>query len=769
MRGQWAYVAISALLAIVSATSFPSFLPFFIFAALLFFLWLQHKRKLAFIVACSFLFMLPYFHWYDQQNKTNYHEGMLSAKGKVISSPEIDGDLMTFAVETNQGEKLTARYTLKTKQEMKSTNNIRPGDICNFSGKLEKPKNNTNENAFNYKRYLYFQQIHWLYKLDKIGHCTYKPSWKDHLENYRQKMIEWIHHKFPEKTAGFVLALTVGYQNNIPEEDLAAYRKLGIVHILSISGLHVSILIASLYIFLLRLGISKEQTIMILICFLPFYALLTGGAPPVVRASLMAALIMGGTLFKQNMPLSDSISFSFLLMTFLDPYEVFHLGFQLSYAVTFSLILSRQIFQKCRNSLQLLAAVSFVAQTVSLPIICYYFYQFSLLSFIMNIMFVPLYTFFLLPLTMITLILTVISSSIGSIFVSLLHTSFTLSSKTALFFGDLPFFTITTGKPSVFLFLLQYIIFISLFFQMEHKPMAKWGKPILCSGLLTALLLIAGKMTMPGEVTVLDVGQGDSIFIREPGLGNSYLIDTGGMAVFEKESWQMRKKPFSIALDVLIPYFQSKGVEEIEILFLTHGDYDHIGESLTLIKQFRVNKLVIPKYFSREELEKQIVKEAKNRGIEIFELEAGDRITGRTAFHVLSPFTKSDSKNNDSLVLMAKIGGLRWLFTGDLEESGERHMIKQYPKMTADVVKIGHHGSRTSTSDIFLQTIDPKIGVISAGRNNRFGHPHQEVLNRLKKQNVSIFRTDQLGAVQYKYRKSQGTFLFYPPYDTLTK
>lgn len=766
MRGQWVFAAMSVLFAAIStpASSF-FYLPFGAFLALLFFLQANRKTKTAVIAIFSFASMFIYFQWYDHSNVTKYRQGDFTTVGRFVSIPHIDGDQITFTLQTKDQEKLMARYTFQSKAEKRNGYNWKPGYVCHFSGDLERPKKNTNEHAFNYQQYLFYQHIHWIFEITSINHCTYEPKLTDSIHHYRQKIIGWLDDHFPEETAGFVKALTVGDQESIPQEDLEVYRQLGIVHLLSISGLHVGIVIFVLYRILVRIGISREQTIFIVLLFLPVYAVFTGGAPPVVRAALMAGFLLIGRLFKKPVPPEDAISLSFLLMVWFRPYDIFHIGFQLSYVVTFALIASERIFKKCENPFSSLATVSLIAQASSLPLICYYFHQFSLLSIVMNILFVPLYSFIFLPFVLITLIVSVIPNQLSSLFTLLLHWMFSYSAKLAHFCAEFDVFVITTGKLPFSVMILLCLIILFLFMQMEQKPIVQWWRSMLAAICGTAFLFLAVKMIQPGEVTVLDVGQGDSIFIKEPGLGKSYLIDTGGAVSFEKESWQEEKEQYSIGRQVLIPYFRSKGINEIDVLFLTHGDYDHIGEAIAIIRNFRINKIVIPANFMRDELERKILYEAQKRGIDIYEAEAGDVVNG---FHILSPTAQSDSKNDGSLVLLAEFGGMKWLFTGDLEEQGEKALLETFPNLTADVLKIGHHGSKTSTSEPFLKTVKPTYGIISAGRKNRFGHPHKEVIERLKKNRVHILRTDQMGAVQFKFRgKRGGTFLFYPPYDTL--
>ncbi|MED5074483.1 DNA internalization-related competence protein ComEC/Rec2, partial [Anoxybacillus geothermalis] len=274
-----------------------------------------------------------------------------------------------------------------------------------------------------------------------------------------------------------------------------------------------------------------------------------------------------------------------------------------------------------------------------------------------------------------------------------------------------------------------------------------------------ALQLAAPYVDPHGEVTVLDVGQGDCIYIELPYRKAVYLIDTGGAAEWGKESWRRRAHPFSVGRDVVVPFLKAQGVRTIDKLILTHDDADHIGSAPEVFEAVKVKEMVTsPGALPR------VQKMARPFSGPVRTAVRGERWTeGGVQFIVLHPEKGNNEDNNGSLVLLARLGGLIWLFAGDIEEEAEQALIRAYPELRADVLKVAHHGSKTSTTEPFLRTIKPRAAIISVGRYNRYGHPSSEVLMRLRQQRAIVWRTDENGAIRYVYGENGGTFQVMKP------
>ncbi|MDF2856342.1 MAG: hypothetical protein K0Q87_2193, partial [Neobacillus sp.] len=237
----------------------------------------------------------------------------------------------------------------------------------------------------------------------------------------------------------------------------------------------------------------------------------------------------------------------------------------------------------------------------------------------------------------------------------------------------------------------------------------------------------------------------------------------GGIVSFPEEEWKRKKKPYEVGRDVVVPFLKGKGITKIDMLILTHGDMDHIGGAFSVITELRVGQIIMPSVAEPSETEESLIQLAKKMGIPVVKIFEGGQWESRNSeFNVLAPEKEyKGERNSGSIALFARVGGLNWFFGGDLEQNGEERIIMKYPQMTIDVLKAGHHGSKTSTSERFINQIKPKVALISAGEKNRYGHPHNEVLERLN--SIAVYRTDKHGAITYRFYQDNGTFSGYLP------
>lgn len=328
--------------------------------------------------------------------------------------------------------------------------------------------------------------------------------------------------------------------------------------------------------------------------------------------------------------------------------------------------------------------------------------------------------------------------------------------------SKLPFNTIVLGRPD-YILLVAYILSILFFFYKWEKE--ETPKSVMKAFLVPLAIIFFHICTnvwqLKGEVTMIDVGQGDSILIQLPFNRGTYLIDTGGTLRFATDEWKERKKSFEVGEDVLVPFLKSKGITTLDKLIITHGDMDHAGGAFALMEQINVKEVVLPNIEEQSELEQRLIDKCEEIKVPVYFASQGDRWSaGNTEFVVLSPKEKTATDKNDaSIVLYTELGGLKWLFTGDLGVEGEEKIIDTFKHLKVDVLKVAHHGSKTSTGEEFLEKIQPKVALISVGLNNRFGHPHQEVVDRLKEHDIIIYRTDEQGAIIYHFIGDKGTFL----------
>ncbi|MBT2574355.1 DNA internalization-related competence protein ComEC/Rec2 [Bacillus sp. ISL-51] len=759
-------------LAAVSATAGIAAAIFFsvIFFFLLFLLFVIVKTKQRTLsIVCLFSFCL-YFILYtaaDSANVSAYRTGNYTEHAAILDIPKIDGDRLSAVIRTRDKEKWAASYKIQSLEEKRKIAQLEPGMSCTFTGSLEEPKHATVPGGFDYKEYLYRQHIHWLFSVSSIQNCTKseKPSFK--LLHIRKYFISVIRGHVPESSAGIAEALTVGERFLVEDDVLSAYQKLGIVHLMAISGMHVGLIAAGLFYVLIRIGITREKAGVLLLLFLPVYTVLTGAAPSVLRASLMLGFYVAGNLFKRRIHSSAAISLSYLLLLLFNPYLLWDIGFQLSFAVSAALILSSAILKNARGKLVQLATASFVAELTSLPFLLYYFQQISLVSFPMNMIVVPFYTLFVIPCSVIGFLVLLVSRSAGEFVFYWFDLVMVWAHRLITSAASIDSFTIVVAKPSLLSLILLAISIFTIFAVIEKHGILRLRKSALFFCAVFVYIAIRPYLSPEGEADMLDIGQGDSLFMSAPHQRGTIMIDTGGMLSYSDEAWKEKRHPYSIGEKVLIPFLNGKGVKKLDALILTHADQDHIGEAGILIKKHRVKRLIVPVGFVKKPKDNDILQMAKEENISITEAERGDTITaGDLRFEVLSPEgPDARSKNDSSLVLWTFLGGVSWLLTGDLEMNGEQEVLDAFPSLKADILKAGHHGSKSSTGEAFLKQLKPKTALISAGKHNRYHHPNQEVLDRLKAYSVNVLRTDVSGTIQYRFKSGFGTFSVFPPYD----
>ncbi|MGM0874335.1 MAG: DNA internalization-related competence protein ComEC/Rec2 [Bacillota bacterium] len=768
MKGKLLFLAVSACFSIMMCRFQFHFLLILTTVAFLVFLLFKNERLLFLFSSVTIFLFICIYSFTELHNKTSLKEGTYTTNGIVSSIPTSDGNKFKGYIKNSHGEKLIFYYTIKSLEEKNALNKINPGNICSFNGELVMPKSPTMPNAFDYKQYLHDHHIHWQFQVEEIEVCKAgKTDGLMFLLEIRKNGLAFIEDHFPYSSVGIVQALLFGEIRLLDHDVETAYQELGVVHLLAISGSHVALLVSGIYYIFIYCGITHEKTRIVLILLLPVYMILTGAAPSVIRATFMVILYFLVKLIKRKISSLDVISFTFLVLLLINPYYLFQVGFQLSYVVSFGLLLSFGIVEYFSSWLVKLTIVSFIAQLCAMPLLFFHFYEISLISLPMNMLFVPLYSFVILPLAIVATLITAASSTIGAHIVNLFSDMLQLTHQIVLIATAFPYTTFTTGRPHV-LITIGYIC-STLFLFLRFERFYSLKKLIQPAIYLLVVFIIQAQLphiNPYGKVLMLDVGQGDSIFIQRPFNKGSYLIDTGGRLAFPIEEWEKTRHPFSIAEDVTVPYFKSIGVTELDVLFLTHGDMDHIGEALRLMEEVKIKELIIPEGFVRGELEQKIVQAAKSKRIKIKTVKAGDQLSFQEfSFYVVSPQVLTDSKNGDSLVLWAELGGLKWLFTGDAEIESEEKLMKMFSSLKVDVLKVGHHGSKGSTSETLLDNAMPSIALVSAGFNNRYQHPHSEILEKLSARNIALLRTDLHGAILYNFRGNSGTFSTHPPYD----
>ena len=660
-----------------------------------------------------FVAILLYFNACDK-SKYDINDDVIIG---TITSYYIDNDKLVITIFGK--EKVLCNYYFKDEN---NTFDYELGDKIKLFGKLKLPSNNSIFNGFNYREYLKYERINYIFDIDEIIKISNNKSIMYKLKNGIINIIN----KSPNKD--YLHTFLLGNNKYIDKEVMESYKINGISHLFSISGMHISLLSMIILKLLKNYKFKKE----VVILFLLIYMTLTDFLPSILRSGIFFILIYLNKKFNLNISMFKLMIILLFICVLIDPYIVYKIGFQYSYTISFYLITFNQLINKSKNKLYKLFIVSFISFIVSVPITINNFSQINVLSIFLNIFFVPIVSSIIFPLSLITFLF----PFFNNLFTILINI-FELLSIT---FSKIDNFIFIMSKISTLFIIIYYIIIsITLYFLSKNKY--KYIVSLMFIFVIHYNITIFNKGL---EITYIDVGQGDSIFIKFPNDKSNILIDTGG-----KVTYGNLKNNYSVGKNI-VDYLKSMGIRKLDYLIITHGDFDHMGDSLYLIDKFKVENVI----FNCGEfnaLEKELIKKLNKRKVNycscIKELNIGKYKLDFLNTKVY------DNENDNSNVIYTELNGYKFMFMGDAGIEKEKDILDKYNLANIDVLKVGHHGSKTSSSKGFIDEIDPKYGVISVGKNNRYGHPNKEVLNNLD--NSKIYRTDQDGSIMFKIKNNK--------------
>ena len=514
--------------------------------------------------------------------------------------------------------------------------------------------------------------------------------------------------------------LLLGDTNGVDIKVINSFRENGISHLFAISGTQVTVLAEVILKLLLMLKIIEKKRYIITNSFIIIYMLLTGSPPAILRAVIFFFL---SSINKYNYFYITNMNLFILTLAItliINPYYIYDLGFLYSYLISFGLILFSNYFEN-KNFFFTLLYTSLTSFIISVPITLSHFYQLNFMSIIYNLFYVPFVNTILFPIAYISLLFYPLDYLL-TILIKLLETSSLYISK--ILFGKIIF-----PKLNIVFYIIYFVV-IYLIYKKKKK---------LTIIFLTTFFIFnySYKNIFNNDyVYFFDVGQGDSTLLH---LNNkNILIDTGG------------KENINIVNNNQIPFFKLDGIRKLDYLVITHGDFDHMGEAINLVNNFKVEKVIF-NCGSYNELEKDLIKVLDKKKIKYYSCINELNIDKHKLYFLQTRVY--DNENDNSNVIYTELDGYKFMFMGDASISAENKILENYNLPNIDVLKVGHHGSRTSSGKDFIDEINPKYSIISVGKKNRYGHPNKEVLNNLNES--KIYRTDKDGSIMFKIKNNK--------------
>ena len=588
-------------------------------------------------------------------------------------------------------------------------------------------------------------------------------SLKESLYRLRLSWKEHIYHTMKEESAGILCAMLLGEKSMMDADVKELYQKTGIGHLLAISGLHVSFIGLGIYQLFRKRGCPYLMAGGVAITFISGYTIMIGFSVSVLRAYLMLLIKIGADITGRVYDMATSLMVSAVATVLWKPLCLTDSGFLMSYGAILGILLILPALQKifpCKWKILSGLYTSLSVNIMLFPVLIYFYYEFPTYSVLLNMLVVPLMSF-VLGLGMFGSILCCVWKPIGSLLLLGCHYLLRFIQYASEMMMRLPMSRVVLGQPAGWKMIL-YCFFVAvmlliIWFGKGRKTIyrIRLFMIILLSSAFGLFFIEFGNHKKL-QIAMLDVGQGDCIFIKGP-TGNTYMLDGGSSDVEQVGKYRIE------------PFLKSEGVGQLDYVFVSHGDTDHYGGIMEMVTRQDVGviikKLVLPANYRQEEALVKMSTLAKQYGVPVAVMDAGASIQEENLkFTCIQPSTsqKQLDGNAGSMVLDIQYGRFDMLCTGDVEAEGEESLVRKLKGKQYDVLKVAHHGSKNSTSEEFLRGIKPKYALISCGEGNRYGHPHMEVIERLEEVECGILQTQKVGCIMMRIGQNSLTFLSLP-------
>ncbi len=651
----------------------------------------KKKLSIVLILICVISLIKTFYLLINDKKEEFIKDGCI--KGKIVNVIKYDNRYV-YDIKNNY------KYRVTTYDNFK----YYLGDKVKVCGSIKTSKNNSVFNLFNYRKYLLSLNIKYVLVEEKALLISKNKNILYRIKN------DFIKHIDKYKSSNYLKAFIIADQSMIEKDYKEWYKNLGISHLFAISGMHINFFLLVLN----KLIKNKKLKEKVMFIFLLFMLFLTNYAISLIRCVFFLLACFLNKRYSLNYKKNYLLIFVFFILLLFNPYLAYNIGFIFSFTITFFILSVK------RKNLVYTSLISFLS---SVPILALYYFKVNLLTIIYNLIYIPVVTIIIFPFSLLTFMFKFLDNS----FYNLIK----FFNYTIGFLNKVKVFSVVISKPNIFMIILYYA-FLYLFINKNKKYIMLY--------LLIFVINVNSKLFIFNQtITYLDVGQGDSSVIILPH-GKTVLIDTGGLF----------NSNYSLAKNKIIPYLNSKGINRIDVLILTHGDYDHMGESVNLINNIRVSKVIL-NCGEFNNLENELIEVLDRKKIKYY-LCIKELNIDKYKLQFLN--TKEyDNENDNGNVIYTELNGYEFMFMGDAGIDKEKDILEEYNLSDIDVLKVGHHGSKTSSSKDFINEISPKYSIISVGKNNRYGHPNKEVINNLS--NSKMYRTDQDGSIIFKIKNNK--------------
>lgn len=736
-------------------------------------------KKYILLFSYSIIFLFSYFNIYTRQNhKQNIIDRYLNSKitvaGRVDKISEGDYSTKYFIHTTDR------RIEGDIVVEFSKNRNLKVGDVVNISGTLQLPKSADNPGQLNMREYYNSLGYFYYFKNPKVQLIKQSSWYMRALLTFKDRLKRVYIKCCDIEDAGIMEAVFLGDKSDMDEELKEMFTAGGIGHILAISGLHISVMGMGLFKFLRKIGGGYPVSAALSFIFVVLYGILTGNSVSATRAIIMFSCAVLSKAVGRVYDVLSAMALAGVVILIGNPYMLTNAGFWLSFMAIVGVSVVRLGFnwgidrakdhfvrenQTGPKRVIISAGNAFLSSLsinlATLPITLWFYYEVPVYSVLLNLFVIPLMGV-VMASTILTGVCGMINLVLGRFMAGITHYIIVLFSAGCNFTAALPRSSLVAGRPKlwqVFIYYLGLIIFVKwdnlhIYSNRHLKRLIKYAL------LIASLIMLIIRFRPSLEITFLSIGQGDAVCVLA---GNRCAFIDGGSSSKDNAYEQ-----------IVEPFLKYKGINKIDYLFITHGDKDHFSAWSEAVSTENAGRVYIPSITyliinntdivaedcTYDDLYKSTIDGMVDRGTCVYE----DRYTniyrlGDYSFESVNPHSRAitlEGENDNSIVLLLTGQDFNALFCGDISSEQERR-LKTLPKI--DILKVAHHGSKYSSSDAFLWNISPEYSVISCGKNNMYGHPHEETILRLMEVNSTILRTDEQGAVTFTTDSKNNSFV----------